>query len=538
MYPIYMNGDLGKARYSTDTNLEVITRMYDNGKRSKSAVYAYLRSLGIKEELCEYAVNNYMTNQEPTKNKIYMTITLPSIVDTLTLLKQKLASIGSNEQTRINYSTDQAMKISESILSELFILNQNLSLLESTKSDERAHSEAVQRVKQATLRSKPEFFYANKIINSFRNFTDVVAVKECVEYFSKFINENKYTNAVATYIYEAFDKADSNFYEDSIKDAEFLLKHNEQYIKENASTVLSKHGWIPTISSIITECNNESKKMNSNASVIVEKVFSPIQVNEDGSYIFKLNNKLFKVAGKKVDEASVSELDYKMSKLMPLLNEGMYSVKDETIKFYKANDILEVVFENRNIKVNGISVDKTNINGLRSALQASNYFRIDEMYVVEDFLYLFENVSTIKELDNVVRLKGINGSVINMIKLDDTNVYINRINPNTGVNEMFKALDSEHAQTLVNEYFTFDISTQVYEMLSLSDKNKTRLVAEKNEILSNIKFLESEIEKVNSAYRQTAAPVLLEAKELLEDELRKFNVDIQKLYEQLDVYNF
>ena len=68
MYPIYLDNQLATAPYKISDNLETLTKLYDNGKRSQSQVFSMLRGLGIDEQKATFAVENYMKNK---KNNTY-----------------------------------------------------------------------------------------------------------------------------------------------------------------------------------------------------------------------------------------------------------------------------------------------------------------------------------------------------------------------------------------------------------------------------------------------------------------------------------
>lgn len=531
MQSVYLDNTLGFHR-GTGNNLKTLVQLYDNGERSASTISAILASLGIPKENLVPAVAQYMTNpysrpehsiEKYTKNLNLMPFTLSNLATLLGDVKTSLDAMSTSNVNTINYSVGSSTKVVESLIQNIF----EIQKLKASKLDESADIHSNTRV---LLDVRPEFYFLNESYNSLNKFKDLVPIKDYLAKANFLLRENFYTNHLSNLTIDLLNENHSSYYSEAISDIKFLLENDEKYIKSNVAAILNKHSWIPKVSALLEMNARETSKLVSNSNATVSKVYSPIQLNEDGSYIFVLNNRFYKANKNSTLEiiknpSSISEKLYTLANVVK-----DFKIDENSLTIYKAHDELKILFEKESIEIAGQKISKSNLEGIKDSLTASGFFRLDEGRKINETLMILENFKNIVQLDIVTSIEAPNGNIVNLIKLSESSIYINRINENTLINELFRAEDSRHAQQLVNEYVNYDISNSIATILAEQD---AKLLNTNNDIAtceSRISFLQKELARLDNANKDHLNPKLNEASELLMNEVRKFEIDLQKLY--------
>lgn len=530
MYPIYLNNDLATASYKTEDNLRTLTKLYDNGKRTQSQVFAMLRGLGVTEQMAKYAVENYMQNTNK-KNIATMRFTLENLTNLLLGLKGQLATIKESNINRINYAADASTTIVEGILSNIYNYLKVFEQIKEADTPEKA-IDAAGKINSTLTKIKPEIYYAVNVVESLSKYKNIIAVSQLLEVINEFLSANAYTTQLTQALFKINNAIDSNYYSDCSEDIVNLLKHDEQYIKENLSIVLNKHAWIPLVKLLLENYSQRTKKYVSNSDATVERVYSPVLINEDKSVTLYLDNNFYKIQGNIFEQITdYKQLNREFYGMCSVLE--TFKIEENELTLYKPNTSLTLVIESKGIKINNVHVDKTNVTGLRNNLIASGFYRIDEIHKVEKLIQLLENYDKIKEIDIITRLVGKNGNIINIVKLDENNIYINRFNKLTGNAEVYKVNNYSEAQSIVNEYFNFDISRSMENLIENDKKYQNKLIDQKNELENRVKFLTEKIDFLTKQNIQLNDINIEGAVTVLKEDRRTFEIDLQRIYEKL-----
>jgi arsenate reductase-like glutaredoxin family protein len=546
MQSVYLDNTLGFHK-GNENNLQVITQQLDNGKRSLSTISAMLAGMGIPKEKVLFAIQNYTkagkeaaamagcdkANPHNIKNKYNMQFNLSTLGEILGALKTNLYSVRESNVDKLNYSANTAYSVVESVLREIFDLQKTLGQISEKKEDVDEVTILKESLHPGVFKSKAEFYFLNKSFQSLQPYNDVVAVKEYLETCSNLLKENYYTNFLSNLVYEMLDLSEHQFYADAIEDIQFLLKNDEPYIKENLTIMLNKHSWIPRIKQILDINSKETRNLTSNDNAVVERVFSPIHLNEeDGSYTFALDNKFYQVNPDKTLQAieDTSKLNEKFVRITALMNN--YKIDENKVTLYKHNSSLELIFEEDGVSIDGVKTTINDFEGIRNNLMASSFFRLDEVHELESVLMLVENIDNIKHLDIVDRIVANNGNIVNIIKLNESNIYINRVNQESLTNDLFKAESSKKAQEIVNEFVDYDISNSVHEILEKEDKERVDLNNLIKEHEGRVQFLNEQLDRMKKVNLDLNDLTVIKAIEMLEEELKKEEVEVQRLYEE------
>ena len=531
MYPIYLNNALATS-ITTEDNLRTLTKLYDNGQRSNSQIFAMLRGLGIPENKAVFAVENYVNNKKNIPNTMHFT--LEKLTNLLLGLKRKLSGLKESDATRINYSADNSLRIVEGILANIYEYTKVFESIQNANTPEQA-IEYASKINPIMLKIKPEVYYSVTIAESLEQYRNIVAINEILNSINSFIKENKYTTKLTKTLFSINGHDDSKYYNECAEDITHLLKRDESFIKENINVVLNKHAWIPAVKTLLESYSASTNKYVSGDEASVERVYSPVFINEDKSVTIYLDNNFYNIKGQTfeqlTDPTKITSDFYKMCTILE-----HFKFENNELTLYKPNSSLKIVVESNAVKINGISVDKTNVQSLRNTLISSNFYRIDEINKVERLLLLLENFNTIKEIDIITRLVGRNGNIVNIVKLDEKNIYINRYNESANRGEIFKVTDYNQAQSIVNEYFNFDISRSMEHIIENTKYLKNNLISQKTELENRIKFLTERIDLFTKEGIILNDVNIENALTLLKSERRNFEIELQSIYEKLTVF--
>lgn len=151
-------------------------------------------------------------------------------------------------------------------------------------------------------------------------------------------------------------------------------------------------------------------------------------------------------------------------------------------------------------------------------------------------MYLLENFNTVKKIDIVTRLQDEKGNVVNIVKLNENNIYINRKNILNTTNEVIKVDSFTQAQKLVNEYFVYDISKDMNSIVKNEENVRNNLQESKLLYENRIEFLRNRIDKINSHRSDISIKdftSLENALTLLNEEKRNYELELNKIYKSI-----
>lgn len=198
-------------------------------------------------------------------------------------------------------------------------------------------------------------------------------------------------------------------------------------------------------------------------------------------------------------------------------------------------DSVDTTVYETSILVNGKKVEYKDINNLKNYLIRTSFFGLNEMYRLDELLYMVESLDSIKEIDFVTSIssKLNNGVKVNVIKTDK-NIYVNRINPHMGVNELLSLSSAEAAQQSVNEYIVFDISNSVKDLMAIETKRRFELNEKKNTYIERLKFLEEKKLEIENTIKVVGKNETLEqALKVLEEEMTGQETNLQNTYAEM-----
>lgn len=531
---VYMSGVLPQQ---WNNNLKGIVEALNDGKRSPQQIYSILMGMGIPSEKALLGINNYITPKgnaklgfiDINKNNQYIMENFDHkiLAEKIQTLIEKLSTMAEDNATKLNYSAQLSSEIAKRYLDQV---NNVIIKLDEIKNNNELSEKVKSRTNRSDLTGRSEFFYAVRMIKELNSHDWIKPVLEFTSEMKAILKTNKYTAMLSETIRDLSSLKNRDFYENVISDLEFLIEKSEEDIKKDFKAILTKHSWIHSIQNMMSIYGVEESKLISNSEGKVSKVYSPVVVNEAKELIFALDGNYLKLSEGKIIKATRDDIDGRFLNAEKALKN--FKVIDEKFVLYHGKNVLSIDTNNDEIKVNTQIVEE---KSLKNYLLRCSFFTLNEMYMLDEVMFLMESIDDIKELDFVTSVTSMANPKIkvNLIKVDE-NIYLNRINPFSGTNDIVTANNAENAQDLMNEYVKYDISNSVSDLLEQEKLEKLELTNEKNSIIDKIKFLEEKKTEIQNTISMTGNDdTLLKALEIMESELRDRELELQNVYSKL-----
>lgn len=558
---VYLHGNIVMDKNPLD-NLRDITLQFDNGIRQPNQIYAILRGMGIDQNRAACAVHEYVIKPRTIqKNTITMesNFDISILKDKLSKLKESLETFKQQDKSKINFSSGKALDIVNYQLSkfdtlsgiEKMIEEKNILLDTIKKQNESNPTSENEKIifkltgEVASLEKslnetivKNKFKMLRECSRELKTYDWLVPVSSFMNEINILMNNNKYSSKINETYHTLINHKYKDMYNLAINDLEKMLEHNEIAVKGEIIDTLNKHKWIPEISRIILEHAEEEKVMTSGRTGTINKVYSPVEMNENGSFIFTLNDKFYKLTSNKIEIANENEVSSKFINIKNALKQ-FKSNDNGILSVFRGNNVLEFNINENKLSINDQSIDHTNISNFRNYMKTINFYGLNELNKIDEICYLLESSDMIMELDFVTSIasKTLAGVFVNIINSTMTeSIYINKINPAMGTNILVETKSGEEAQAHVSELIDIDISKIVYEELETENKLKVEVEKEKEEINNKISFLENKKNEVKEAISKYGNTIELDASlKVIDEELVKFDIKLQEVYSKKKV---
>ena len=290
--------------------------------------------------------------------------------------------------------------------------------------------------------------------------------------------------------------------------------------------------------------SKSSSKLNiksENTNCEVKKIVAPSMVLENYS-IHAINGRFIKIGNGKLkimEQEEVSKLPGKFLNAVLCLNSSDIRINENGVDFIAPKTKVSVVFEGNEKKVflNGKKMPIETL-GTSLSLEFRNYFG-NSAPIVEKVMNMVKYSDELAELDfgKSIKSKVYEGVEANLFKVGK-NIYVQTVNPSMKKNEIFEA-NGNQTVNIVKEFIGFDISESLTEFLDGESKIKSIMYNDKKTIASNMKLIEGEIEKIQTALKVNPllanSQEVIAAKQMLENESQilksrwnEINVEIER----------
>ena len=317
---------------------------------------------------------------------------------------------------------------------------------------------------------------------------------------------------------------------------------DEENVRLALKGVLLENSWNADAKSLLVAIVNEEKseqgeintKVYENSSCSVRKSFSPLIIDENKK-VFHLNGKNYIFDGQTLEEATVTDRKY-LNVLEGLSVLKYEADKDRLVYYGKNNMVLEYNCQTDELSLTGVdNINEMSIIDINETLKRCGIFDRETIGNCEKLVKFFESKDMLVELDNPVttiqsdKWAGVFVTIINV----QEGVYVNKVNVALGLNEMTYYKTAKEACDAIKEFMKYDASAILLEKLKAEGLKDAELDHKRNQIRETLSFLsEKRAQLIEGLQKTDNNPQIKDALELVENEIRKFEKELQETYEE------
>ena len=493
-----------------------------SGSMTDEQVLAILVGMGIPQQMAMSGISMYRksnkdksdiyteNNNQKNHNKMNFTLTdlYENVMDSINGLKAM-----DNDNSRVSYSVKESLTILEGALSAfpMKLKNADLALI----------SEEIEKSTNPNLKFK----IARDLYTKLSQSTWLNPISELREYIMESYNKSKWHFRISESIERtSFQKG--KLMESLNSDLVSLL--NESDVKSKFAVIAAKNPWSMDAKAIVNEMNAEDQKVASTANGKVVKILSPVLESENG-LTFQLHGKNYTYDGKSITEATVTDPRF-------------FDVSEGLKMFSRTGDILSLHGDNNksltyNIAEGTLTMGKIDLSNysiieLKETLQATQFSGYRNQWQNDKICKFFESVDLVCELDDFTTIQNQEYAdvFLTMIGVQE-GIYINKVNPGMGLNEMIKLDTATETVDVVKEFINFDISPILSERLLAENNEKAIEENKRKDLTDSISFLEEKKSEVEAAIKKLGeTEELTEALNLLAEELNGKEKELANSY--------
>lgn len=274
-------------------------------------------------------------------------------------------------------------------------------------------------------------------------------------------------------------------------------------------------------------------QIDANGEVIIEKIYSPVLINENED-IFFASNRFLRKSGNTITTLSEEEIKalpknfVDVSLFLSYPNVSVYESKIAIIT-ESGNKKVEIITEGEKpvLKLNG---KEMSYQMFTKYFMNEGVFRKSDNNVLYQISVLFENVDNIYEIDYGKKLisKSNRGQWVDIYKTDGK-IFVTRVDESQKKNEFISNINAHQTKQLVLEHLRFDITESLRDLMPQEKEKLENLTKQKGELLEAIKLL---TDKKITVLEQIKTNPVLRANKEVKDLLEAIDVEVEKLKEQ------
>ncbi|HRW20833.1 MAG TPA: hypothetical protein P5509_02560 [Bacteroidales bacterium] len=381
----------------------------------------------------------------------------------------------------------------------------------------------------------PEYVSAPHFINALQQYSWNPELKIDLDKISETVDKYKEDIALANFMYEF--KNSNGSYLSKMFEAE-LDKYFIDRTDTNRKKVLEKinpylfDANIKQLHDILI-VSEGGFQINANGEVIIEKIYSPVLINENED-IFFASNRFLRKSGNTItalSEEEIKALPKNFVDVSLFLSHPNVSVYESKIAIIteSGNKKVEIITEGEKpvLKLNG---KEMSYQMFTKYFMNEGVFRKSDNNVLYQISVLFENVDNIYEIDYGKKLisKSNRGQWVDVYKTDGK-IFVTKVDESQKKNEFISNVNAHQTKQLVLEHLRFDITESLRDLMPQEKEKLENLTKQKGELLEAIKLLTDK--KITVLEQIKISPVLRANKEV-KDLLEAIDVEVEKLKEQ------
>ena len=383
----------------------------------------------------------------------------------------------------------------------------------------------------ANKNSISEASIAFNFINELAPFNWLEVVKESIDSIVGFANENYMSFEVDSVLKRLQSNKSTTMYSSAIDTLNDIKDLSESEIRESIKYKINGLNWVPEVKYLVEKLNSIENNLSDSTEASVSRKYSPVIENEHG-VCFYLTGNTYAIKENNLNIINPKELGALYLTLIAVTENFKFGTGRMT--YFKGNNAIEFSLNESSgadFKFNGKLIEIKESNDIRNFLLSNGSFRVSDTSELDMVVKAYENINSFVELDFVssINSRQYKNLTVNAIRLGE-NVYINRINPAMGINEMIKAESAIEAIDLVKEYINYDIKSKVTDLLEGELKEAAIIEEKRNQLFDRIQFLKEQRSRISET--GIINENLKNADDLLVSEISKHEKKLNELISQ------
>lgn len=374
---------------------------------------------------------------------------------------------------------------------------------------------------------------AKKVYESLAQYNHLDSVYKLRNYILESYKEYN-TNFQVCDIINKTNQANGSIYENFAKSLTEAVDSDS--IVSDIKTISKNNPWSLSLKSLVESIDYSNKTAISTNNCTVNYVYSPSITTNEG-VIFHLHGKDYISDGKTVTEcAKVNDINYNN-----VLNGlAIAKVKGDTINFYGKSKVLEFNATEGSVKLGDLDLSEANSYEIKDAILANQLYDYRDLNKVDTVAKFFESYNTLKRFKCFTDISSNDFMNLYLTVLAvDEGYYVNKVNGGMSLNTMEKVNTATELVECAKSFINYDLTNVLVENLAAEADKQAEIIKKRDELNSVIEHYEQQKEKIKIAINKFGnSPELNEAMNILTDEIRKTEKELQKTYESKSEEDF
>jgi hypothetical protein len=513
-----------------------LTREFFKSGKSAGQVLAILVGMGTPQQMALAAIHAHNTlcamQETEQKNHKHMKFTLVDLYEKVVSTINGLNEMAADE-SRTSYSGKQAKELLENALRMFPEMTINADIIAKFTTDELNDIKEGSNAREIWLKLIDEkvspvlkYGIAKNIYKSSTAFDWIHPISELRTYIGEIYTNHKWSFKVNEAV-SAIGNRNNPLDAKLAGELTTLLKESEGVVKAGFERVAMANPWSAELRAILNEMKTEEKGANQ-AKAVVQRVITPM-ISEGGQVVFHLHGKNWAFDGQNITEANVT--DARFGQVLSAL--GLFRQVNESLVLFGENEkTLEINLTEGTIKLGSLDLSGKTATAVKESLIANKVFSFREAWKADRIATLVENFDMVGELDSALGLSSTEflNVYLTMLAVEE-GVWVNKVNPSMGLNEMKFHRTATAALKEAREFIGYDATSYLAKAL-VAEGHKTALVERQRSIINDeLSFLESKREQINLAISRIGrVDELAQALSLVEGEITKKEKELQLTY--------
>lgn len=519
-----------------NTNLINLIASYKKTGQSDEVIKQCLWQLGMIPEIVESHLDYYNKHTGQINKDINIVKENKDMKLTIKKLHvQSEKTLAALEEMKsdnsLGFSASSAQRIIENALASLQISKDDQTVMEEK-------IKAGYEINDTLVNPVVKYSVAENLYSSLTQYDWLMPVTDLRNMIAETFVGDKWSYVTANFANslasQSSNQAFANLYESLVNT---LI--DEENTRLALKKVLLENSWNSNAKSILSSIVAEEKaeqgevdeRIYENSSCSVKKNISPIIVDEN-KRIFNLNGKDYIFDGETFQEANVTDKKY-LNVLEGLKLMKYEADKDRLVYYGKNNMVLEYNCQTDEISLTGIEgLNEMSIIDINETLKRCGIFDRETIGNCEKLVKFFESKDILCEIDTATTIQSdkFAGLYITVINVNE-GVYVNKVNAPFGVNEMVLYKTAKEACAAIKDFMKYDATSILENKLKEEGEKDAIIESKRNEIKDTLTFLDEKRAQLIQGLQETDNnEQLKEALKLVENEIRKFEKELQETY--------